>query len=410
VIAGTIPNGTVMPAGSHYLIANSAGYSLGAYATPDATYTADIPSTGVGLALFTTANTANFDVATRLDAAGYADGPALYREGAGFPTGGLETTSDLQYGFYRDLSGGTPKDTQDNATDFVAVDAAGSATGQGTHLGAPGPVSLGGPTVLISSALPVSLLDPGALVTKRANRLRDPADTGTNATNGTMTVRRTITNNTNQPIQRLYLRFVALTTDPDDTTTPGTADFRLLNAPDSLGANAITLSDTVTTKDVFGTTLEEPPTQALGGGLNSTLQVNGITPATPLTPGSSINVQVRFGVEGIGNYEFRALLEADFSGAGVRDNYMLLRGDVDRDRLVDVNDAVLALRAITGVVPATDALVFSADVNEDGALDVTDVVELLQWAVGIGPGQTLGDNLVTAQGKVGEQLLFPDDL
>ena len=46
----TIPAGTVIPARGHFLCANSAGYSLsahpaggGAFATPNATYTADIP-------------------------------------------------------------------------------------------------------------------------------------------------------------------------------------------------------------------------------------------------------------------------------------------------------------------------------------------------------------------------------
>src|SRR5262245_28926178 len=54
----TIPNGTVIPAHGHFLCANSSGYSLGGYpagsgttATPNATYTADIPY-NAGIALF----------------------------------------------------------------------------------------------------------------------------------------------------------------------------------------------------------------------------------------------------------------------------------------------------------------------------------------------------------------------
>ncbi|HYJ87386.1 MAG TPA: hypothetical protein VEW46_15095 [Pyrinomonadaceae bacterium] len=53
-----IPNATIIPAGAHYLAANSA-YSLTANATPDRSYTGDIGD-NTGIALFRTANPANF--------------------------------------------------------------------------------------------------------------------------------------------------------------------------------------------------------------------------------------------------------------------------------------------------------------------------------------------------------------
>ena len=160
-------------------------------------------------------------------------------------------------------------------------------------------------------------------------------------------------------------------------------------------------SNDSSTVAVAGTTLETAVSQTNGGGLNSTLTVNGITTTTPLKAGDSVNVQVRFGVQETGNYEFRALLEA-LLGTSVVVNgpYQLLRGDVNQDRKVDVTDAVSAMRAITGIEPADDGVRFRGDVNADGSLDVSDVVVLLQWAVGIGIGQDLQSNLLTQTSTV----------
>lgn len=72
----TVPNGTVIPANGHYLVANSGGYSLSSYAAPDQTYTGDIPDNS-GVALFRTATAANFTTANRLDAVGFSGTSAL---------------------------------------------------------------------------------------------------------------------------------------------------------------------------------------------------------------------------------------------------------------------------------------------------------------------------------------------
>jgi hypothetical protein len=58
------------------------------------------------------------------------------------------------------------------------------------------------------------------------------------------------------------------------------------------------------------TTLETPPTQNSGGGLNSSLAVGTITLATPLQNGQSINVEFLLGVQQTGSFRFFLNVEA----------------------------------------------------------------------------------------------------
>src|SRR3712207_8860606 len=48
--------------------------------------------------------------------------------------------------------------------------------------------------------------------------------------------------------------------------------------------------------------LEQPPTQTSGGGINSTLGVGSISSATPLPAGASVNLHLLFGVQQTGDY------------------------------------------------------------------------------------------------------------
>src|SRR5262245_35834108 len=138
-----IPNGTVIPNRGHWLCVNSVAYSLASYpagngstATGDATFTTDIPD-NAGIALFKTANRANFTLANRLDAVGStSEANTLYKEGTGYPA---LIPFSVDYSFYRDLRGGRPLDTDNNAADFVFVDTNGTDAGAGQRLGAPGP-------------------------------------------------------------------------------------------------------------------------------------------------------------------------------------------------------------------------------------------------------------------------------
>ncbi len=294
----TIPAGTVIPARGHFLCANSDGYSLGGHpagtgttATPDATYTANILNNS-GIALFNTANTANYSTATRLDAVGpAAEANALYKEGTGYPA---LTQFLINYSFYRDNcgkggsitvlgacpTGGLPRDTGDNATDFVFVDTGATPAGAGQRLGAPGPENLSSP-VQRNSQLAAGNLDPAVGSSNAPNRVRDfTVDAPNNSTFGTLLIRKTITNNTGAPVTRMRFRVI------DQTTFPVPGGFADLRARTSSPTPAVPVVVSITGTNsacplqqctVQQTTLEQPPSQPNGGAFNSTLSVGSVT-------------------------------------------------------------------------------------------------------------------------------------
>jgi hypothetical protein len=365
-----IPNGAVIPARGHYLGVNSAGYSLGSYAAGNATYTADT-APNVGLALFNTSNTANFSATTRLDAVGStAEANTLYREGAGYPP--LTFITGRQHAFVRDLSGGRPKDTQNNAADFLYVNTDGANDGAGARLGAPGPENAGSP-VDHTAQFPVFPLDGSKGAAVSPNRERDlTADAANNSTFGTMTIRHRFTNNTGAAVTRLRYHVAIITGFP--VQSADSADLRVRTSSDtSVGG----VNDSATcasaglsppcTVTVRGTVLETPPNQTGGGGLNSSLSVAAVTTApassdgddaaaggepppsfsdsdadgvgaggppvasdtigldTPLANGGSIIVQFLFGVQKTGKFRFYVNVESlgpptNLSFAGVQNN------------------------------------------------------------------------------------------
>ena len=300
-----IDNGTVIPARGHYLGTNGNGYSLSGYANGDVAWVGtDIPDNG-GVALFRTNNPANYTLSERLDAAGYATVAALYREGAGFPTGGSETTNNLEYSFVRSMArdtGGLPKDTGNNVADFISVDTNGTATGQGQNLGAPGPENLFSP-IQRNAQFGTALLDPSVSSSASPNRSRDfTGDPANNSNFGTMTIRRTFTNNTGAPVTRLRFRIIEVTTFPTPNGT--TADLRARSSNDtviSVGGSPV---------NVRGTTVETPPVQPKGGGWNTSMNVGFINFGSPLANGASVSVQFLLGVQQTGTFKFFINIEA----------------------------------------------------------------------------------------------------
>jgi CSLREA domain-containing protein len=316
----TIPAGTVIPAHAHFLLADAPsargaqGYSLGV--TPDLTYDCDIDD-GAGVALFRTGDTASFSTGTRLDAAGFSNLTGaladLFREGAGLTSPGA---NDGEYSFVRNLTTGFPLDTNDNAHDFFFVSTDGGNYGDvPSTLGAPGPENLASP-VQHNNLIKASPIDPGCTGTSvtpgdACARYRDTTpdpDASHNSALGTLSIRRKFTNTTNQPVTQLRFRVVDVTTRAGGASPPaGTADVRVrssqnFTATTSGGGNVF----------IKGLTLEEPPTQSAGGGLNSTLAAGTITLQTPLAANGAINLDFLLGVQQSGRFRIFVNVEPIF--------------------------------------------------------------------------------------------------
>ncbi len=313
IVLFEIPVDATIPARGHYLGTNQLGYTLRNYggffaANGDTTYLTDTPDNG-GVALFRTSNPLNFNLAERLDAVGYSDAPPLYREGAGIAPGGPEFANPVaEFSYFRDMRtpGAFPKDTGNNVADFLAasVDAFGGAG----LLGAPGPENLFSP-INRNSGFGVALIDTGVAGSAPPNRVRKPCGLSeecdpNRSAFGTMSVRRTYTNNTGAPVSKLRFRVMDITTFPPPNGT--TADLRAISSGDVPGV-PVSQGGTV---DVFGTTVEEPPDQPSGGGWHSSLNVDSIDLGFPLGDGESISIQFLLGVQRTGSFRFFISIEA----------------------------------------------------------------------------------------------------
>lgn len=329
----SLANGVFIPSRGHFLCVNSVGYSLASYpagtgttATGDATYTTDIPD-NAGIALFNN-NTGgeNYSLANRLDAVGStSEANTLYKEGTGYPA---LTPFSIDYSFYRDTcgkggsitafglctTGGFPRDTDNNAADFVFVDTNGTSAGAGQRLGAPGPENTDSP-IQRNESFTMTLLDPCVSTEAPPNRVRDyTSDPPNNSTFGTLDLRRTFTNNTGFPVTRLRFRIIDLTTFPAPSLIadlrPRTSTAVVVTvdrAPCETGTSNVT---------VQGTTLEQPPSQPNGGGFNSTLAVGTVSLDTPLADGATVDLRFFLGIQQTGLFKIWMNIEADL------DNFM----------------------------------------------------------------------------------------
>ncbi|HET6976888.1 MAG TPA: lamin tail domain-containing protein [Pyrinomonadaceae bacterium] len=320
-----VPNGTVIPNRGHYLCVNSVGYSLASYpagngttATGDATYTTDIPD-NAGIAIFNTSVAVDFTLANRLDAVGStSEANTLYKEGTGYPA---LTPFSIDYAFYRDNCGksgsittfgactiDTPKDTNNNAADFIFVDTNGTSAGAGQRLGAPGPENLSSP-IQRNASFSVDLLDICVAPASPPNRVRDfTSDPANNSTFGTLDIRRTVVNNTGGNVTRLRFRVIDVTTFPAPS---GIADLR----PRTSTAVVVTVDrppcgSGTSNVTVQGTTLEQPPSQPNGGGFNSSMSAGVVTLATPIANGASVDVRFLLGIQQTGSFKFFINVEA----------------------------------------------------------------------------------------------------
>jgi hypothetical protein len=323
ILVGTIPNGTTIPARGHYLLVGSA-YSLADYggtgaAAGNLTMTSDIENDR-NVSIFSTTNILALSTTTRFDAVGFGTNTGnvcdLQREGTNL---GNLLGSTLQYSFFRTMtktSNGNPKDTNDNAADFLFADTTGTlVAGAGQHLGAPGPENLASPIRRDTSGILLPLLDSSVSSASAPNRFRDLTPAPPTASQGTMEVRRRVQNTTGATVTRLRFRIVDITTFPSPGA--GTADLRVLtsSAVTISGINdPATCASTGTPATVpcqvtaQVTTLETPPAQANGGGYNSTVTVT--LPGPGLANNASIDVNFKLGVVTTGNFRFLIIVEA----------------------------------------------------------------------------------------------------
>jgi uncharacterized repeat protein (TIGR01451 family) len=335
VLVGTIAASTVIPARGHFLLTGSA-YSLGSYggsglATGDATLTADLENNS-NVGLFATTDVSSISSQNRFDAVGFGlqntSNCALLSEGNTAAAVTTNLTSLGQHSFIRDPcgkggnnaifglcpTGGAYQDMNNNAVDFLFVDTNGTNAGAGQKLGAPGPENLTSP-LRRDSTIPGFLLDSTVAQSQPPNRVRDFTPV-TNGINGTLSIRRRLTNNTGGSVTKLRFRIVDITTFPVSGTI---ADLRAIS---SVAVTGVTVNDSATcastgtpstapcTVTVQGTTLEEPPGQPNAGGLNATVAVGAITLSTPLAAGASINVQFLLGVQKGGSFKHYVIVEA----------------------------------------------------------------------------------------------------
>lgn len=312
----TISNGTIIPARGHLLCTNNgaSGYSLGGYATGNVSYGTGIVDGG-GVAVFSTTILGSWSAATLYDAAGFQGitGTTLFTEGTTLaPAGGI--TAGGEYSFVRKMgtaTGGLPQDTNNNQNDFVFVSTdGGTYSTRVSVLGAPGPENLSSP-IQRNSSFGSGLLDTTTGASNAPNRDHDFTSNPPNAPNGTLTIRRTFTNNTGQTVTRLRFRIIDVTTFNSPVLSASQAQLRAINS----GSSVVTVNGNPVT--VEGTSVETPPTQGSGGGLNTSLGrslasgtiINTPIPASP-APGSTINIQFVLGVVQGGTFRFYINVEA----------------------------------------------------------------------------------------------------
>ena len=164
-------------------------------------------------------------------------------------------------------------------------------------------------------ALGVNMLDSTVSSAAVPNRMRD-FTTGANATFGHLMIRRRVVNNTGGNVTRLRFRIVEVTTFP--SPGGGVADLRPITSVnvsvggvnDAATCTAASAGPPPCTVTVKGTTLETPPAQPNGGGVNSTFGDGTITLGTPLANGASANVQFVLGIQTTGTFRFLIIVEA----------------------------------------------------------------------------------------------------
>jgi hypothetical protein len=305
--AVAFPAGVIIEPRSYLLIGDDAGYTLNSYAALDLVASfggeADFFVDNEGIQL------RNADQTVVIDSVGFigGGGTVQYIEGTGLQRATAARPAD-QYAYTRKLvngGGGRPQDSNNNANDFVLVSVTGAAHPGITAppvLGAPGPQNSIAP-IERNAETDAFLVEPNAPATASPNQVRVGS-----GNSGTLSLRRTFTNNTGEDITFLIFRVIDITTLNSPGYSPGgpQADLRLVTSGDA----ETFVNSQGRTVTIRGTVLEfddgvNEPHQPNGGGLNSSVSVPVTVPA-----GESVDVQFLLNVVQAGRFRFFVNVEA----------------------------------------------------------------------------------------------------
>ncbi len=310
-LSATFPGQTIIPAHQYLLLGDeSAGqYTLGKYGAIDVDlHNAQVPdyfNDNEGFQLLSAG-----DDPLVVDSVGFTGGgeDVNFVEGTGLQRA-TAARPGFQYAYVRKrttATDGLPQDTDNNADDFVLVSISGTPHPGITAppvLGAPGPQGLSSPLSYNNSQVTWSYVEPNVDRHSSPNLVR----TGS-GNNGTISFRRSFTNNTNQSFDYIAFRVVEITTLNSPNPQGDNAQLRLLTSPN---AESFTNSQGRPV-NIQGTTLEyDPgcgcePAQPAGGGLNSSVSITEIR----INPGDTIDVQFLLNVDKAGQYRFYVYVEA----------------------------------------------------------------------------------------------------
>ena len=313
----TFPSQSIIPARQYFLVADSRGYSLETYGFPDIDVAFEQPPEpeppfyfydNEGIQLVTGGDP------VIIDSVGFTGGgnDFLYVEGSGLQR--ASSRPDDQYAYVRKRTletNGLPQDTNNNAADFVLVSVTGNEHAGITALpvlGAPGPQGLFSPYSYNNVQVSATLVDETKTKDEAPNRVRDGS-----GDSGTLSIRRSVTNNTNDTFEYMAFRVIEITTlNSPQTMTPPQAELRLISSPET---SAEVPSRSPSVIPIYGTVLEydasclcAEPQQPNGGGLNSTVYLDNSEGS--VAPDQRVDVQFLLNVVKAGTYRFFVYVEA----------------------------------------------------------------------------------------------------
>jgi len=358
-----VPPSTWLPARGHLLFAGRS-YSLSAYARPDLTLPERVAG---GVRLCDATGRAVDAIGPKSQPQAQAKPSSTtssqsFREGQGLPAWAFDPAADspaqdspteasrqakparlppqasgsgalplAQFACVRrvDASGRRLRDSNDNAADWLVVSVSGELSGHAARLGAPGPQSTASAQLAIQppaaapshSAAAAALASVAAAQARRSKASSSLADgsrklpflrraeaVGANSRLRTLTLRYSLLNRSPQVLKRFRLRILGATSGPSPA---GIADVRLLPLPHALRAMASPGKAQQPAGEIpmlYGV-LDEPPAQASGGGLNSSLTFLAAGGTVPggIAPGGSAELRILLGVQKPGRY--RLLLD-----------------------------------------------------------------------------------------------------